>query len=568
VDDAKTPTNRRRLRTILLALAALVIAGAGAGVYMIFFQGDALRAWVRTQVEAIAATYLNPELTFEDFQYTYPRTVTIYDLKLTSRTPDLPRGELDIMHIRKMTLTLAEIPKVNQPIRIEKIRLDRPEWRLVVDKPGGTEFYGYSNMLRRQTDRRPGEPPVKLSDVFQIRLIEMLDGLIVYDTRDGQSEPMILDGLNTSMKLEDPTDGWHALNLAIDRQPVFALTVDGRLYLDTMIIETRPLTLEAQVSRANDRHLPPQLQQLLREYQVEGKLIAAVDGQVHLQNPDATQLNAKVSLTDATTVFDKYVVPIDSLDLAARVAPASTELKLTVNTLEGVITSDAAVTGDQHLTLDVYFDGPRLEKTLVRDAASGDKPFDYAGKLDGAITLTGPLAQIGEQAGGSGELKLTEGRLVQLPVASQLARAGKAAAKLGGGAGGAKYSDRATLRFDFAGDRVRFTEIDAQTTALAVRGTGTMGFDTSLDLKLNGGPIEKVQAALGKAGKILGKVTDSLMSYKVTGTLAEPKVGVSVLGAREGAEDKLDAVTGVVDEIVGQEKVEQGVRDAIEDVLR
>jgi hypothetical protein len=65
-------------------------------------------------------------------------------------------------------------------------------------------------------------------------------------------------------------------------------------------------------------------------------------------------------------------------------------------------------------------------------------------------------------------------------------------------------------------------------TVMAARGKGRVGLDKSLDLLLNGGPLEKVQSMLGSVGAMLGKVTDSLTHYRVTGTVGHPVISIEV----------------------------------------
>jgi hypothetical protein len=60
--------------------------------------------------------------------------------------------------------------------------------------------------------------------------------------------------------------------------------------------------------------------------------------------------------------------------------------------------------------------------------------------------------------------------------------------------------------------------------------------DQSLDLFMNGGPLEKMQWAMSKdsSGGSFGRFTDSLATYRVTGTLEEPQIGVAVAGNTAG----------------------------------
>ena len=91
---------------------------------------------------------------------------------------------------------------------------------------------------------------------------------------------------------------------------------------------------------------------------------------------------------------------------------------------------------------------------------------------------------------------------------------------------------------------------------MAARGKGTVTLDRKLDLKVNGGPVEKVQALLGKeVGGMIGKVTDKILSYRITGEVGQPKVSVEVGGG--SVVDTTKKIGNTLTE--GATKVGQGV---------
>jgi hypothetical protein len=45
---------------------------------------------------------------------------------------------------------------------------------------------------------------------------------------------------------------------------------------------------------------------------------------------------------------------------------------------------------------------------------------------------------------------------------------------------------------------------------------------------LNAGAVEKIESMLGSVGAFLGKMTDEVSAYTLTGTLDEPTVGIKV----------------------------------------
>ena len=69
-----------------------------------------------------------------------------------------------------------------------------------------------------------------------------------------------------------------------------------------------------------------------------------------------------------------------------------------------------------------------------------------------------------------------------------------------------------------------------ETGALLARGKGLITYQMDLDLNINAGPMEKLQSLLGKVGKVIGEITDQLVTYHVTGKINAPKVKVKPLG--------------------------------------
>ena len=94
--------------------------------------------------------------------------------------------------------------------------------------------------------------------------------------------------------------------------------------------------------------------------------------------------------------------------------------------------------------------------------------------------------------------------------------------------GSGRPSDTADMAFTFEGDRVNFSKVFVVTPVAALRGHGDIYFDTHMDMLFNAGPLEKIESMLGQVGDFLGKMTDEVSAYTLTGTLGEPKVGVKV----------------------------------------
>ncbi|MBE3109491.1 MAG: hypothetical protein IMZ46_03095 [Acidobacteria bacterium] len=174
--------------------------------------------------------------------------------------------------------------------------------------------------------------------------------------------------------------------------------------------------------------------------------------------------------------------------------------------------------------VELKFADMRLEQCL-RNAEGGEGK--YRGALSGEIDWQGPLTDARKQSRGNGTIRIADGRLDQLPVLSTLINVVSKTMKATGMSSG-RTGDTADVAFTFEGDRMNFNKVDVVTRVAVLRGHGDIFFDTHMDMLFNAGALEKIESMLGKVGAFLGRISDEISAYTMTGTLAEPKVGFTV----------------------------------------
>jgi hypothetical protein len=552
------------LLTIVGGLAFLHIARSGSGT---------IEQWIGAQFQSIANSYLNPKLTFTDLDYKYPGTVSLKNFRLTADDPAQPGKKIDILAASEAAVTLAEIPRRGQPIVIEKISLNHPLISAVAVAPDSSQFVGFSNLMRGgagQSTSAPASQPVaqgptssqKLSDAFHIRLIELKDGRIVYDPRISGSEPMMLDQINTSLNIQMAEPGHYNLDTRIIRAPVFDFHITGQLDLDRFNGRDIQITIRADLGADKLDYLPPQLQQLIRKYEARGVLDVRLTGDLPLMDPMGGSLELTVKLSQANVATGDYRVPVDQLEMLARLQDRKALLpKLTIAALGGNadITGSARLNDRLDAAITVHVTGMLLEKLL--SAKKDAQPSHIAGKLDLLFEAAAPmmvvLAKTAPGAGepgattapalaseqlaenwGSASLQLVNARLAEIKLIrdlnNALASAGKVA-RMGNAESLKEPRDKASVALNLSRDQVVFNDINYSGDVMAARGKGTMTLDQKLDLTLNAGPVEKVEALLGKhVGGAIGSVTDSLVVYRVTGNADNPQVNVVVVGGAVG----------------------------------
>lgn len=523
----------RKLFKALAVLIVLALVVAGVGFYVITRPAvsDRLTQYVGQQVAGIANTYLVPDLAFDRVKFDRPSTVTLSGVTLTA--PDGTR----VIDLDTMVVTLAELPAEGEPIRIESIKLSQGTVTIVRD-PSTGDIRGLVPIVERgvsEQDEADVEENFRLSNVLVLEHVEITDVDLSIDLGDG-SGPMRLDGFELSLDVKEAADepgapsgpGWYALAFTSGRAPGLELDVDGRLNIDTFEAFVRSCTGTIELQESTYGSLPGRLADALRARDARGQLEFTASGSVPLTNPvRGAALDLSATLTGLNLASGDFRLPIDRAtaraDLSAGIATISNVhaemIKGTVDAQGEINLAATAMPTALSWTLDAL----DIEDLLTAQGA--DAP-DLAGILSGAGSATTNLADPSAALSGSGEIHLTDGRLVAVPGLTQLAKV----ASIAGFGSAADKNHRANAAYTLTPAGVRLEESEIITNALGARATGLIGFDATLDLSVNAGPLEKVQELLGDVGKILGKVTDQLVTYKVGGTTAEPKVSVAPLG--------------------------------------
>lgn len=559
-------------RFIFIAFLVFLLGGAGTAYFLFRSVGaggsTTVEQWIGSQLQTIANSYINPQLSFTDLDYTYPGTVSLKDLKLIADDPANPGKKIEIIGCGQATITLAEIPEIGKPIVIERISLDKPLFSAVSVRPAANEFVGFSNLMRggmaAATQPVDVQTPTKkvrakLSDFFQMRLVELKDGRLIYDPRIPGTEPMSLDQINTALKVEPAEAGTYMLSVSLARKPVFEFSVAGMINLDTFHARDAAMRIIANIGQDKLDYLPPQLQQLIRKHDIRGALNILVYGDLPLLNPFKGTGDAEVKLTNANITIDEYKIPVDDLSLNAGFEDGELTLNmLRIAALKGVMTISGSAKMNELIDADLQIGiKDMLLQELLATRQAGKQP-KLAGKINASIEAAAPLMVVLAKATppttqpldymkyaseklpdkwGSASLSMVDGRLVEIPAIQKLTGAIRGAAKLVSikTLDEEPPAEQADIKLDLTGDHATFTEINYIGEVVAARGKGTVWLNQKLDLLVNAGPIEKLQSMLGRnIGAMLGSVTDKLLAYKVVGTMEDPKVEPLVAGGTVG----------------------------------
>ena len=491
---------------------------------------DELADYLGRQVVAIANGQLVPDLAYESLNYDAPYTLTLKGVTLTA--PD----STQVLDIDELTVTLAEIPEMGKPIRIAKLTIDGGRINAIVDPESGG-LRGLSPIVESSGERESVSSDLKLSNVLELDRIDIKDVDMRY--QDAAGEEMVIEGFEAGLDIVPAGDdaagesGWYTLAFTSGRKPGLQLDVNGRVNIDSWRVELERVIGALTLDESTVSSLPPQLGTIAKEHDAQGEVKFNASGALNLMDPMTGDLTSTVEISGFNVASGDYRLPIETGN--AEIAMSGGVLRLnsmTLNTLQGVVSAGGEVTlsaPDQPARLNWSAERIDLQAALRTRQSEGATP-PLAGTFTSSGSATTALADVTGRMSGSGTVSIAEGRFVEVPVLGEIVRALASAAGIVGIGNGQGTNSSLNADFNLTGQGIDVTQSELATPALAARATGLIGYDGTLNMRVNAGPIEKLQSKLGDVGKILGAVTDKLVTYAVKGTVSEPKVSVQPLG--------------------------------------
>ncbi|MCB9849724.1 MAG: hypothetical protein H6817_03375 [Phycisphaerales bacterium] len=298
-------------RALQIVLGVVVLA-AGALVVVYRQTGQvgtsSVEAWIGTQVVRVLENYITPTVKFAELDYQAPKTVVFSQLTLE-------HDGVTIVELDELTLELAEIPRQGQPIKIQQIKVTRPQ--LIFQQTEGG-FIGWSDFVKHRADSQPtAAEGQRFSDILELRHVEINDGELVYIESGDAGKRMTLPGLNFALDTPPIADqpGAYALQGTLKRPHVLDVSLDAAVNLDTSTLTINALDASVALNDEGRDALPPPLQRFLQQHQAKGTLTAKVSGELPLNALDEATANVHVELTDAHVAFAGATIPVGKATL-------------------------------------------------------------------------------------------------------------------------------------------------------------------------------------------------------------------------------------------------------------
>lgn len=515
-----------------VVLAVLLAIAIGVGVFLaLVLRGAAgVDTWVIRQVVLITNSYLHPDIAFDDATFVYPHTLHMKGVTLTAET-----GET-VVAAKEIEITLAETPKFGEPIRIEMITLDGGTLRLLRD-PATGGLRGLSPFVRKQAVRSPESVPenARLSKVLQIRRVQIRNGAIEFDDGSGRP-PMLLDQIELAANVDrqetsDTGATMHALDISLDRSPIFDLDVRGAASLDSLEVEIDLLNFTTALGPESYSALPPSLQAFVRQHEAEGDTRVQLRGEFAVNSLEDATIDASVEMDDFSFATGDLRLTLDQAtmefhvgDGIARLAPARFDL------LEGVLNIQSVTqlkeVGDpSELTWNLS--NIHLEPLLRLKSETPNQDL-LKGVLTSEGTVAANLNDIPDTIEGKGTIDLRDARLLKIPLLKSLENVFSQFSSML--FSNSQMTATAHTAFELDGNGVNISTLKLESDFAAIDAHGSISYQGDLDIRARGGPVKRIQNQLGRVGDFLGIFTSKIISYRIRGTVNNPSVSVQPLG--------------------------------------
>jgi hypothetical protein len=562
-EHARMKWLRRIIATIIVLLVAALLLRLTMP-YWLPYLAKRLEPWIKTQLETVAAAYVHPTLSIESIEYEWPLTIRVNNAKMASINP--ASGEMvDLVSVGSATIVLREIPSAGKPLVFQDFILESPSIGLHVLADG--RIVGWEDFLK---DPESVPPDLKATDIFKIDVIDVRQFSFVYAVEDNP-DVMVLDQLDFKLDnrardaakdvslLQGP--GWYAIDTTLNKEGLFALDFSGALSFNTLDGVIENLALKGEITPEAIKQLPPQLQELMREYDIAGKLDAKVHGSFNLNDisSSATKLHLAlgtshfaiqerlVHVKSATADFrfddkifstDNGIVTLESgeigmtmrLEVADSADPTlpkvdTTQQETILSKAKGLLPEVALRKAtEQANAFELTLELTPKDIPIQQFHRAGEDKSTYSGTMSGSVDLNMNLGAVSTSLLGAGTVSLTNGHFEKNPMMRGLATIMSLATF------GIGFDDRAEAKFSISEETVTLSSFSVLAKPLGVRGDGWIKFNDTLHLRINAGPLEAIQESTGDLGKFLGALTDFLVKYVVTGSIEDPKISIAPLG--------------------------------------
>jgi hypothetical protein len=320
---------KRRLHRVLVGVLLLLVV-AWFAVPQLFVPK------IRAKLQGMIAGHLDARLQIGRMMYAPPFGVRARDVRLiagASAGPEFAGTEL--LKVAKLDLKLARHPFHEGPLVIQNITVHDPEVHVIRTADG--RLVGMHNLVRPDAptvqSTQPTTAPVpatqvasgesepisesaaraKVSDMFELRHFGINGGRVVFEDRSRPGlPPVVWKDLNVGMETTPQSRSRYGYTLNAEHGDLAQLKSSGSFDLDELLFDVGSLHVEARTTYTHDESpLPAQVQRVLRDYRVEGRVLLDADGKFSVRDREGSAFRATVELRDASGYSPLWDATVD-----------------------------------------------------------------------------------------------------------------------------------------------------------------------------------------------------------------------------------------------------------------
>ena len=298
----------RRARIALGVVVLLVLAW--------FVVPRMLAPMLRGKLQGMIAGHLDAQLRIGDLSYSPPYGVRARDVSLV--TDDPRHGWVELVKVKRLDLKLARLPFGDGPLVIQNVTVQDPSIHLVQTEDG---FVG--RRLVRKQDGSPATSPKdqpedfgkgKLSDMFLLRHFGLKNGRVVLENRSRPDlPPMVWADLNVAMQTVARSRSAYDYGFDAGHGRMAEIRSEGAFDLDELWVDVSNLHLAADAGQERRSALPAQVQAVLREYGVAGRVTLHTRGRLDFRDLPASRFEGTLQIQDAAASLPQWDRSIDHL---------------------------------------------------------------------------------------------------------------------------------------------------------------------------------------------------------------------------------------------------------------
>ncbi|MFT3785612.1 MAG: hypothetical protein QM770_05535 [Tepidisphaeraceae bacterium] len=515
---------------IILGCTLFVVVTLVTGLvfYMGRYGDSAAERWIADAVLRSVNDRWDYHLETREADYQYPLRLVFKGVHFREQDETY-----DILAADQVVIDLAKIPVRGMPIDIRSLEVVKPRLTLrpPPDKPGE----------KTPSTRKTINAGEQLVSLVTLRQISVKDAAVRFEASDGMPL-LVVDQLATELALQPKSADVYALSLATPSDSILKLDAQATFDLKTLLLTLERVTVRCA---ADETAKKATLEAQLAKRGVAGLIEAELTGEVPLMDFKAAHLGGQVHVTEFTIPFGDEKsgnrVRIPWASAYVNVARNIDLDDLQVWTLDGVIRGHATLPLQGKTKALAYVEWSKLQL-----AGLNENPKKFSGITTGQAKIAPPdeislralidgLRKDRALPGDWAEAKLTIDGLrgLEIPVIAPIMNA-------------IASTTDAITRVDLF-ERESFVQVETTLTGnratlqrgwyrgatVAFQIEGSLLTTGELDLTVRGGPIERIASALGQDfGQAAANLLGAVGSWKVTGTIEKPSVGINPLNLR------------------------------------